>query len=31
MLTASEVAQIVDVIKGQTEYDLDNIKIFPVE
>ncbi|MBR2468218.1 MAG: SpoIIIAH-like family protein [Clostridia bacterium] len=30
-LQESEVAQIVDVIKGQTEYDLDNIKIFPVE
>ena len=30
-LNESEVAQIVDIIKGQTEYDLDNIKIFPVE
>lgn len=30
-LQEAEVAQIVDVIKGQTNYDLDNIKIFPVE
>lgn len=30
-LQEAEVAQIVDVVKGQTEYDLDNIKIFPVE
>ncbi len=30
-LSEAEVAQIVDVIKGQTDYDIDNIKIFPVE
>ena len=30
-LAESEVAQIVDVIQGQTDYSLDNIKIFPVE
>lgn len=30
-LNESEVAQIVDVIQGQTDYSLDNIKIFPVE
>lgn len=30
-LNEAEVAQIVDVIKGQTNYDIDNIKIFPVE
>lgn len=30
-LQESEVAQIVDVIQGQTNYSLDNIKIFPVE
>ena len=29
-LTSSEVAQIVDVIQGQTSYTLDNIKIIPV-
>lgn len=30
-LNEAEVAQIVDVIQGQTDYTLDNIKIFPVE
>ena len=30
-LAESEVAQIVDIIQGQTNYSLDNIKIFPVE
>lgn len=30
-LNEAEVAQIVDIIEGQTEYGLDNIKIFPVE
>lgn len=30
-LTKAEVAQIVDVIKAQTNFDIDNIKIFPVE
>lgn len=30
-LQEAEVAQIVDIIQGQTEYVLDNIKIFPVE
>lgn len=30
-LTEAEVAQIVDVIKGQTNYSIDNIKIIPVE
>ena len=30
-LTRAEVAQIVDIIKAQTNYDIDNIKIFPVE
>lgn len=29
-LTSAEVAQIVDVIQGQTAYTLDNIKIIPV-
>ncbi len=29
-LTSAEVAQIVDVIQGQTSYTLDNIKIIPV-
>lgn len=30
-LTEVEVAQIVDVVKQQTSYSLDNIKIIPVE
>lgn len=30
-LTSAEVAQIVDVVRQQTEYSLDNIKIIPVE
>lgn len=30
-LTSAEVAQIVDIIKNQTTYSLDNIKIIPVE
>jgi len=30
-LTEAEVAQIVDVIKSQTDYVIDNIKIIPVE
>lgn len=30
-LTAAEVAQIVDIIKSQTSYTIDNIKIIPVE
>ena len=30
-LTDSEVAQIVEVIQGQTNYNLENIKIIPVE
>jgi len=30
-LTKSEVAQIVDVVKLQTNYSIDNIKIIPVE
>ena len=30
-LTSSEVAQIVEVVQGQTQYDIDNIKIIPVE
>lgn len=30
-LTEAEVAQIVDVVKGQTNYTIDNIKIIPVE
>lgn len=29
-LTSDEVAQIVDIIQGQTAYTLDNIKIIPV-
>lgn len=31
ILEASEVAQIVSIIKEQTGKDIDNIKIFPVE
>jgi stage III sporulation protein AH len=30
-LQESEVAQIVEIIQGQTNYNLDNIKIIPVE
>ena len=30
-LQEAEVAQICDIIEGQTDYTLDNIKIFPVE
>ncbi len=30
-LTKSEVAQIVDVVQAQTKYDIENIKIIPVE
>lgn len=30
-LTPSEVAQIVDVVRTQTDYGIDNIKIIPVE
>ncbi len=30
-LRESEVAQIVDIVESQTEFGLDNIKIFPVE
>ena len=30
-LTKAKVAQIVNIIKGQTNFDIDNIKIFPVE
>ena len=30
-LNDSEVAQIVEIIQGQTNYNLDNIKIIPVE
>lgn len=30
-MSDDEVAQIVDIIKGQTNYSLDNIKIIPVE
>lgn len=30
-LKEAEVAQIVDIIQSQTEYGLDNIKIFPVD
>ena len=30
-LNKSEVAQIVDVVKAQTNYDIENIKIIPVE
>ncbi|MBQ4557936.1 MAG: SpoIIIAH-like family protein [Clostridia bacterium] len=30
-LQASEVAQIVEVVQGQTSYDIENIKIIPVE
>lgn len=30
-LKESEVAQIVEIIQGQTNYNLDNIKIIPVE
>lgn len=30
-LTTDEVAQIVDIIQTQTEYNIDNIKIIPVE
>ena len=30
-LTKSEVAQIVEVVQTQTNYDLENIKIIPVE
>jgi stage III sporulation protein AH len=30
-LTSAEVAQIVDVIRTQTSYSLDNIRIIPVE
>ncbi len=30
-LQETEVAQIVDIIENQTNYGLDNIKIFPVE
>ena len=30
-LMSSEVAQIVEIIQGQTNYNLENIKIIPVE
>ncbi len=30
-LNKSEVAQIVDVVQAQTAYDIENIKIIPVE
>ena len=30
-LTKAEVAQIVDVVQTQTKYDIENIKIIPVE
>ena len=30
-LNKAEVAQIVEVVKGQTSYDIENIKIIPVE
>ena len=30
-LNKAEVAQIVEVVKGQTKYDIENIKIIPVE
>ncbi len=30
-LTVAEVAQIVDMVKAQTSYNIDNIKIIPVE
>lgn len=30
-LTSAEVAQIVDIVRSQTSYALDNIKIIPVE
>lgn len=30
-LTDAEVAQIVEIIQGQTNYNLENIKIIPVE
>ncbi len=30
-LTKAEVAQIVETVQGQTNYDIENIKIIPVE